>query len=176
MEGKGDEPMFKDALNKGPRCISCRRLFGPWVLSLALLLGLAACTSKSQDSQAETAVASGAARAASNTESKPEAIAQVVSLEQFKSDVLSKSGKTVVDFYATWCGPCKLYSPILEKMAEEKLQDVSFRKVDVDKAKDIAREYSIEAMPTTIIFENGKEVQRFLGVQDEASIKQALGL
>ena len=103
------------------------------------------------------------------------AIVQVGSMEQFKHDVLGRPGKTVVDFYATWCGPCKLYSPILDKLAYEKLPEVNFTKVDVDQAQDIARQYGIEAMPTTIIFEGGKEVRRFLGVQSEAALKQALG-
>lgn len=120
----------------------------------------------------------GTGRAASTHGGANEAhvgIIEVVSTEQFKHDVLDKPGKTVVDFYATWCPPCKLYSPILDKLAEAALSGVTFAKVDVDQAQGIAKQYGIEAMPTTIIFEDGKEVQRLLGVQSEGAIKQTLG-
>ena len=72
--------------------------------------------------------------------------------------------------------PCKMYAPILDKLAETGLSGVNFAKVDVDQSQDVAKEYGVEAMPTTVIFENGKEVRRFLGVQSEAALKQALGV
>jgi len=105
-----------------------------------------------------------------------QAIIEVSTMDAFKREVLARPGKTVVDFFATWCPPCKQYSPILDKMAEEKLPGVSFVKVDVDKAQDIAQKYGIEAMPTTIVFENGNEVKRFLGAQFTEDLKQALGV
>ena len=104
------------------------------------------------------------------------AFVHVGSLDEFKQMVLDRPGKTVVDFYATWCPPCKVYSPILDTLANEKLPGVNFAKVDVDKAEDVAREYNIEAMPTTIIFEGGKEVRRMTGVQNADKLRGALGL
>ena len=138
------------------------------LLGLMLALSLPVAPSASSG-DSKTPSARGGPEAA-NT-----AIVQVGSMDQFNHDVLGRPGKTVVDFYATWCPPCKLYSPILDKLADEKLPGVSFTKVDVDQAQDIAKHYGIEAMPTTIIFEGGKEVRRFLGVQSEAALKQALG-
>jgi len=64
----------------------------------------------------------------------------------------------IVDFYATWCGPCKMISPELEKMASSEFTDVMFLKVDVDENEDIAAEYNVTAMPTFIFFKNGNQV------------------
>ena len=139
------------------------------LLGLMFAFSLPGGPSASSGDNSKTPSAPGGPEAA-NT-----AIVQVGSMDQFKRDVLDRPGKTVVDFFATWCGPCKLYSPILDKLADEKLPGVNFAKVDVDQAQDIAKQYGIEAMPTTIIFEGGKEVRRFLGVQSEAALKQALG-
>lgn len=144
---------------------------GLWMLtalaSLAFSLSLAACTPASK-ADSNNAQQSAALQPGSGT------IEEVAGMDAFK-DVMNRPGKTVVDFYATWCGPCKQYSPVLEKLAAEKMPGVSFVKVDVDKAADIAKQYEIEAMPTTVILENGKETKRFVGVQDEDTIRQALG-
>ena len=69
------------------------------------------------------------------------------------------SDKAVVDFYATWCGPCKMFGPIFEETSSE--CDFNFVKLDVDKSSDIAREYGVMSIPTVILFENGKELKRF---------------
>lgn len=69
---------------------------------------------------------------------------------------------TVVDFFATWCGPCKMVAPHLEQLAQQK-PNVNFLKVDVDQAQDIAMEYRIEAMPTFKFFKNGAEIEMIRG-------------
>lgn len=69
--------------------------------------------------------------------------------------------KAVVDFYATWCGPCRMFGPVFEEVSKD--EDFNFVKLDVDKYSDIAREYGIMSIPTIILFENGKEVKRFTG-------------
>lgn len=69
--------------------------------------------------------------------------------------------KTVVDFYASWCGPCKMFGPIFEEVSNEK--NINFVKLDVDKYSDIAREYGVMSIPTIILFKDGKEVKRFTG-------------
>ena len=69
--------------------------------------------------------------------------------------------EAVVDFYATWCGPCKMFGPIFEEAANEK--NINFVKLDVDKHSDVAREYGVMSIPTIILFKNGKEVKRFTG-------------
>jgi len=69
--------------------------------------------------------------------------------------------KTVVDFYATWCGPCKMLGPVFEEVSNE--VDIKFVKVDIDKHEDLCREYKVMSVPTVILFENGKEVKRNIG-------------
>ncbi len=70
--------------------------------------------------------------------------------------------KAIVDFYATWCGPCKMLSPVFESVSEE-IKDTKFIKVDVDKFEELCRNYKVMSVPTLILFENGKEVKRKIG-------------
>ena len=69
--------------------------------------------------------------------------------------------KAVVDFYATWCGPCRMFGPVFEEVSKD--EDFNFVKLDVDKYSDIARQYGVMSIPTVILFENGNEVKRFTG-------------
>lgn len=73
--------------------------------------------------------------------------------------------KAVVDFYATWCGPCKMFAPIFEEVSIK--MDFNFVKVDTDSNSDLAREYGIMSIPTIILFENGNEVKRHTGFMSE---------
>ena len=78
-------------------------------------------------------------------------------------------GKVLVDFFATWCGPCKMLSPILEKVASEH-EDLTVLKVDVDEVGDVASKYGIRSIPTLILFEDGKAVDMKLGYMPEESV------
>ena len=78
-------------------------------------------------------------------------------------------GKVLVDFFATWCGPCKMLSPILEKVASEH-EDLTVLKVDVDEVGDVATKYGIRSIPTLILFENGQPVDMKLGYMPEDSV------
>ena len=74
------------------------------------------------------------------------------------------TGRVLVDFYATWCGPCKMLAPILEEVDEKgEAGDLLIVKVDVDEASDIAMKFGIQSIPTLILFENGKAVKSQLG-------------
>ena len=76
--------------------------------------------------------------------------------------------KTVVDFYATWCGPCKMFGPIFEEVSNE--NGINFVKLDVDKNSDIARRYGVMTIPTIILFENREEVRRHIGFMNKEEL------
>ena len=78
--------------------------------------------------------------------------------------------KVLVDFYANWCGPCKMLSPILEQLASE--VDIDIIKVDVDKYQDLAREYKVMSIPCLILFDKGMELKRNVGFIPENKLKE----
>lgn len=80
----------------------------------------------------------------------------------FSAEVLSSKEPVLVDFWATWCGPCRMQGPIIEQMAAE---GYNVGKLDVDENPDIARRYNVMSIPTLILFRDGQEVQRFVGLQ-----------
>ena len=82
--------------------------------------------------------------------------------ENFKEEVASDQ-KTLVDFWAPWCGPCKMLSPIVDEIAET-ATDFKVGKVNVDEQTDIAREFSIAAIPTLLVFRNGKVINKSVGL------------
>ncbi len=84
---------------------------------------------------------------------------EVIHYEKDFASLIEK--KAVVDFYAEWCGPCKMFAPIFEEVAGEK--EFNFVKVDTDSYVDLAREYGVMSIPTIILFENGNEVKRHTG-------------
>ncbi|WPK25846.1 hypothetical protein PUMCH_003179 [Australozyma saopauloensis] len=89
-------------------------------------------------------------------------VIEIENLKQFQSTIGNKDKLSVVDFYATWCGPCKAVAPIFDKLAQE-LPEVEFARVDVDKAEDVAHEYAILAMPTFLMFQNGEKIESIVG-------------
>ena len=78
--------------------------------------------------------------------------------------------KVLVDFYANWCGPCKMLSPILEQLVSE--VDIDIVKVDVDKYQDLAREYKVMSIPCLILFDNEKEIKRTLGFMPKEKLTE----
>lgn len=93
--------------------------------------------------------------------------------ENFNEEVLNSNKITIVDFYADWCGPCKMMSPIIDKIAEEN-EIIKVGKLNVDEAGDIAMKYNVMSIPTIIIFKNGREFKRFVGVTSKNEILNAL--
>ncbi len=87
---------------------------------------------------------------------------QVVAKDTFQNEVLGQKGLVVVDFYADWCGPCRMTSPILEALSQE-MKDVKFVKIDVDSNPDLAAQYSVFSIPTFLIVKDGKVVSQFSG-------------
>ena len=81
-----------------------------------------------------------------------------------------KKDRVLVDFHATWCGPCKMLGLVLEKFDDENI--VPILKLDVDEAKDVAEKYKVFTIPTLIIFENGKEIKRKVGYQSLDELRE----
>jgi thioredoxin len=89
--------------------------------------------------------------------------------QTFETDVLSAAEPVVVDFYADWCGPCRMMSPAIEKLAEEFAGQVKIGKLDVDENPDIAMRYGVMGIPTLGLFKEGKMVDRLVGYPGGAS-------
>lgn len=85
-----------------------------------------------------------------------------INKDEFNESI--KEGKVVVDLFATWCGPCKMLSPILDEISEE-ITTTKFFKVDVDDNEDIAREYNVMSIPTILVFENGNLINTIVGLR-----------
>ena len=81
---------------------------------------------------------------------------------EFQQEVLDYKGLVLVDFFAPWCGPCKMTAPILDELAEEK-KEVKFVKIDVDQYGDLAGQYNVSSIPTFVLFKDGKVVSQFMG-------------
>ena len=92
-----------------------------------------------------------------------------VTSTNFEEEVLNSEKTVVIDFYAEWCGPCKAYSPIVESVAEEN-EDIKVVKIDIDSAQDIAMNYRVMSIPTTVIIKNGQEVDRAVGMISKSEL------
>ena len=90
--------------------------------------------------------------------------------ENFESEVLNSKGVVLVDFWAAWCGPCKMIAPILDEVAEE-MPDAKITKVNVDEEQELAAKYGIRSIPTLIVFKDGEKVEQMVGVLPKGSIK-----
>jgi thioredoxin 1 len=90
--------------------------------------------------------------------------------DTFKNE--TKHGVVLVDFYADWCGPCRMMTPVLEKVATEMKGKVVIGKLDIDSAQKIAAEFQVTSIPTLILFNEGKEVGRLVGLRDAGAVKE----
>ena len=97
-----------------------------------------------------------------------------VNNDTFKNLVLDNAKTVLVDFYADWCGPCKMLSPAVESLAAKYGDQVLVGKVNVDQEPDLARAFGIMSIPTVVFLKNGREVDRKVGLMPEAALEAAL--
>ncbi|MBO3442929.1 MULTISPECIES: thioredoxin [Clostridia] len=98
-------------------------------------------------------------------------MAKIISTSQFRGEVENNNGVVVVDFFATWCGPCKMLAPVFEELGSEMQNEARFVKVDIDQSLEIAQQFNISTVPTMMIFKDGKPVESLVGFMPKEKIK-----
>ena len=98
----------------------------------------------------------------------------MIQLKNSDFDSAVASGKVLVDFWASWCGPCKMIAPVLEKLSAE-YDNVKFCKVNVDEEPALAIKFKVESIPTLLLFEDGKLTKKLIGFRSEDAIKEFIG-
>ena len=92
-----------------------------------------------------------------------------VTSENFESEVLNSEKPVLVDFWASWCGPCRMLSPIVDEIAEE-VQTIKIGKVNVDEQQDLVGKFGVMSIPTLILFKNGQPVNKSVGAKSKAAL------
>ena len=95
--------------------------------------------------------------------------------DNFEQEVLKSDVPVLVDFWATWCGPCQMVLPIIEELADE-LQGLQIGKVNVDEEMELAKQYRVMSIPTLIVFKNGEKAEMSVGAKSKEEIKAMLGV
>jgi len=101
---------------------------------------------------------------------------KLVTSQTFDQEVSQSAVPVIVDFYATWCGPCRALKPVLEALSREANGQFNVVAVDVDESADLSTKYGISAIPTILVFKNGEVVERFVGIKSKQELLKAVGL
>lgn len=101
---------------------------------------------------------------------------QIVTLdkENFESEVLQSDVPVLVDFWAEWCGPCRMLAPVVDELASEYAGQLKVAKLNVDQAQDLAGRYGVMSIPTLLVFKGGQEVERMVGFAPKRELKQRI--
>jgi thioredoxin 1 len=103
-------------------------------------------------------------------------MAVAVKTDTFEQEVLQSDRAVLVDFWAEWCGPCHAVSPVLDKIAQEREDELKLVKVNIDEERELAERYGIASIPTMILFKGGEPAAAVIGAQPKAAIERSLGL
>ena len=102
-------------------------------------------------------------------------MAEIKMTSQNFDAIVSGDKPVLIDFFATWCGPCMMLAPIIEEIAEEKVDSLVVAKVDVDEEIDLATRFGVSSIPTVVLVKNGKEVNRFVGYRPKDAVEEFIG-
>ena len=103
-------------------------------------------------------------------------MATTATTETFEAEVLKSDGKVIVDFWAEWCGPCHAVSPVLDRIAAERSDELTLVKVNIDEEQGLAMRYGITSIPTILLFKDGEPAAAAIGAQPKQMLEKALGL
>ena len=103
-------------------------------------------------------------------------MALAVTEANFEQEVLKSETAVLVDFWAEWCGPCHAVSPVLEKIAEERKDDLKLVKVNIDEEQGLSQRYGVMSIPTIILFKDGEPAAAAIGAQPKSALERTLGL
>ena len=103
-------------------------------------------------------------------------MAHAVTEQTFDAEVIKSDKAVIVDFWAEWCGPCRAVAPVLDKIAEERSDELIVVKVNIDEEPGLAQRYGVQSIPTIILFRNGEPAKATVGAQPKGALEKSLGL
>ena len=103
-------------------------------------------------------------------------MAHAVTEQTFEAEVIKSDKAVIVDFWAEWCGPCRAVAPVLDRIAEERADELIVVKVNIDEEPGLAQRYGVQSIPTMILFRNGEPDKATVGAQPKGALEKSLGL
>jgi thioredoxin 1 len=100
----------------------------------------------------------------------------VVTEQTWDAEVIQSDKPVIVDFWAEWCGPCHAVAPVLDRIADERQEELKLVKVDIDKEQGLAQRYGIASIPTIVLFKDGEPAAAAIGAQPKSALERSLGL